>query len=81
MFYKSIIFLTFNLFIATYYCQNTTINQKEKTERDVSTKHKVMLIPFEPRLYLSEIDYFINADTKLSAKEIKYKFHAILKLI
>ena len=52
----------------------TTISKKEKTEREVATKHKVLLIPFEPKLYLSEIDYNINAETKLTAKEIKHKF-------
>jgi hypothetical protein len=54
--------------------QNTTITQKEKTEREASSAHKVMLIPFEPRLYLGEIDHNINLETKLTAKEIKYKF-------
>lgn len=52
--------------------QNTTINPKEKSEQ--SAAHKVMLIPFEPRLYLSEIDHNIHAETKLTAKEIRYKF-------
>lgn len=30
-----------------------------------------MVIPFEPKLYMSEIDHKINAETKLSQKEIK----------
>ncbi len=54
--------------------QNTTINKKNKAEREIISTNKVMLIPFEPRLYLSEIDYNINAETKLTAKEIKHKF-------
>jgi hypothetical protein len=33
-----------------------------------------MLIPFEPKLYNSDIDYQINKETKLTGKEIKYKF-------
>jgi hypothetical protein len=33
-----------------------------------------MIIPFEPKLYMSEIDQAINRETKLSAKEIKFKF-------
>ncbi|MHB8259681.1 MAG: hypothetical protein ACYDCN_02195 [Bacteroidia bacterium] len=37
-------------------------------------KHKVMVIPFEPKLYMSEIDHKINAETKLSQKEIKEAF-------
>jgi hypothetical protein len=56
------------------YCQNTTISQKTKTERETAAANKVMLIPFEPRLYLGEIDMSIYNETKLTAKEIKYKF-------
>jgi hypothetical protein len=56
------------------FAQNKTIGEKEKTERGPVTKHKVMLIPFEPRLYLGEIDFAINTETKLSAKQIKYQF-------
>jgi hypothetical protein len=37
-------------------------------------KHKVMLIPFEPKLYMSQIDHKINAETKLTQKEIKEVF-------
>ena len=33
-----------------------------------------MIIPFEPKLYMGEVDREINAETHLSAKEIKYKF-------
>lgn len=54
--------------------QSTVINNKPKVEREVVSANKVMVIPFESRLYLSEIDYKINAETKLTAKEIKYKF-------
>ncbi|MBL7933896.1 MAG: hypothetical protein JNL60_18475 [Bacteroidia bacterium] len=43
-------------------------------ERPTSANHKVLLIPFEPKLYNSEIDRFINAETKLTAREIKHKF-------
>jgi hypothetical protein len=64
--------LVFN--VANAWSQNTTIGQKAKSEREIAAAHKVMIIPFEPRLYLSEIDQYINAETKLSAKEIKYKF-------
>jgi hypothetical protein len=37
-------------------------------------KHKVMVIPFEPKLYMSQIDHKINAETKLNQKEIKEAF-------
>jgi hypothetical protein len=41
---------------------------------NAQVKHKVMVIPFEPKLYMSEIDYKINAETKLNQKEIKEVF-------
>ena len=37
-------------------------------------KHKIMIIPFEPKLYMSQIDHKINAETKLTQKEIKEAF-------
>ena len=73
MIVRSVIFLIFNFLIFNCFSQ-TTINKKDKVERETSTTHKVMLIPFEPRLYLSEIDYNINAETKLTAKQIKHTF-------
>ena len=33
-----------------------------------------MVIPFEPKLYMSQIDHKINAETKLTQKEIKETF-------
>jgi hypothetical protein len=33
-----------------------------------------MIIPFEPKLYMSQIDHKINAETKLTQKEIKETF-------
>jgi hypothetical protein len=71
---KIYLFIVFIALAFTLFGQNTTIKPKEKSDRETSLAHKVMLIPFEPRLYLSEIDHNINAESKLSAKEIKYKF-------
>ena len=56
------------------YSQNPTISQKGKSERESAASHKVLIIPFEPKLYMSEIDRNINAETKLTAREIKHKF-------
>jgi hypothetical protein len=56
------------------FAQNKTISDKKKDERGQAVKSKVMVIPFEPRLYLGEVDYAINAETKLSAKQIKFQF-------
>lgn len=67
--------LLFQILIFHGFSQNKTISGKEKAERDVApTAHKVMIIPFEPKMYFSEIDRNINAETNLSAKEIRYKF-------
>jgi hypothetical protein len=44
---------------------------KKNTERDAASKNKIMLIPFENKMYLSEIDAKINQESKLSAKQIK----------
>jgi hypothetical protein len=68
----SVALVVLNLISQISFGQNTTIN-KDKATKEVGL-HKVMLIPFEPKLYNSEIDYQINKETKLSGKEIKYKF-------
>lgn len=62
------------LMVNSLFSQQTTINQSNKSEREIASLHKALIIPFEPKLYYGEIDYNINALTKLSAKEIKNKF-------
>lgn len=60
----------------SFFClqaQHTTINKGEEKAAPPG-KHKIMLIPFEPRLYMSEIDYAINKESKLSGKQIKAVF-------
>jgi len=54
--------------------QHTTIGKQGEEKAPPPGKHKVMLIPFEPRMYMSEIDYAINAETKLTGKQIKAAF-------
>ncbi len=58
------------------HAQTKTRTEKEKEEREASPakKYKVMLIPFEPRLYMGEIDHHIHSETRLSSKEIKHRF-------
>jgi hypothetical protein len=69
------IFITTLYFsVAVTHAQNSTLNQKKEPERERAEKHKVMLIPFEPKLYMSEVDRFIGMETKLSGREIRYKF-------
>jgi hypothetical protein len=69
---KQLIFILCMLFYGLVSNSQTTTIVKTNTSRDVATTHKVMIIPFENRLYLSEIDRYINAETKLTAKQIKY---------
>lgn len=38
------------------------------------TKHKIMLVPFEPKLYMSQVDHKFNAETKQTQKQIKETF-------
>ncbi len=64
----------FSLFGFGVFAQNKTISDKKKDEQSQAVKHKIMVIPFEPRLYLGEVDYAIHAETKLSAKQIKFQF-------
>ena len=71
------------LTIAIFYlasCVFNTANAQDKTihtnnppasSREVVSKHKIMVIPFENRMYLSEIDFQINKESKLTAKQIK----------
>lgn len=68
--------LTFSfLFLSVYFFgQHTTISQKNTEKTPVTTKHKMMLIPFEPHMYMSEIDFYINKETKLTARQIKFAF-------
>lgn len=52
--------------------QDKTISTaKTPSSKEALSKHKIMLIPFENRMYLSEIDHLINKETKLTAKQIK----------
>ena len=46
----------------------------DKGNEKKTAKHKVLLVPFEPRLYFGEIDYALNAETKLSSKQLKHLF-------
>jgi hypothetical protein len=52
--------------------QDKTISSGNKPSgKEAVSKHKIMIIPFENRMYLSEIDFMINKESKLTAKQIK----------
>jgi len=72
---KRIYFLfILSCYAVNLFAQEKVISTKTTTEREATTTHKAMLIPFEPKLYMSEIDRNINLETKLSARDIKHKF-------
>jgi hypothetical protein len=70
--------LLFALILSGVVFSQTTINDTEKKPKSLvttsSTKHKVLLIPFTNKLYLSEIDHVINAETNQTQKEIRWEF-------
>lgn len=52
--------------------QDKTISSGTVATANASPKkHRIMIIPFENRMYLSEIDFQINKESKLDAKQIK----------
>jgi hypothetical protein len=70
---RSILFFVFLCMCVLTYAQDKTIGsgQKQTAINSNSTKHKIMIVPFENRMYMSEIDFAINKETKLNAKQIK----------
>jgi hypothetical protein len=46
----------------------------QATTREVVKAHKVMLVPYEPKMYMGEVDRQIHDETKLSAGDIRYSF-------
>lgn len=72
---RHILLFVLSVICVNAFSQDKTIQAgKPADTKEALSKHKAMLIPFENRLYLSEIDHLINKDTKLSAKQIKAAF-------
>ena len=75
---KKIVYFSFLFLVVTchHVIAQTTFGDDQKSglskipERKL-TKHKVLVIPFEPRMYMSQIDHRINAETKWDQKKIK----------
>lgn len=68
---RSIFCLLSFIFCLFAKAQDKTISSGNKPVANANSKHKIMLIPFENRMYLSEIDFMINQESKLNAKQIK----------
>lgn len=64
------------------FSQNTTVsptdNPKIAPPSTVEKKdtRKVLVIPFEPKLYMSEIDQNVNKETKMNFNQIRYAFRS-----
>lgn len=61
------------LCIASAHAQDKTGSQKTVT-REPARAHKVMIIPYEPKMYMGEIDRQIHEETKLSSLQIRNGF-------
>jgi hypothetical protein len=68
---RTIFYLLSFIFCLKAKGQDKTISTGTVSAKEAISKHKIMLIPFENRMYLSEIDMQINKETKLNAKQIK----------
>ena len=55
------------------FAQDKTSGHKTPAREPVRA-HKVMLIPYEPRMYMGEVDRQIHEETRLSPTEIRAKF-------
>jgi hypothetical protein len=58
--------------------QNTTLEESKPDDKLKSGvgKEKVMLIPFDPKMYMSDIDRGINRETKMDFRQIRDLFRA-----
>lgn len=66
------LFFLFCIFCLWGQAQDKTISSGTVATAGIGPKkHRIMIVPFESRMYLSEIDFQINKESKLSAKEIK----------
>ncbi len=55
--------------------QNIPTTKKNTSHhfKDVLNKNKVLIIPFENKMYMSEIDYYINKEINASQQQIRYE--------
>ncbi len=75
---KHILCVAFSLCVMFSFAQTTISNSSEPnlsgSAYNANSKHKVLIVPFEPRMYMSQIDHKINAETKWNQKKIKESF-------
>ncbi len=59
-------------FYGIIYGQHSVVSNKGNVE-NATSKYKILIIPFEDKMYMSEVDYYIAKEEKLSQKQIRYK--------
>lgn len=69
--FSILVFLFTSLIVLS---QNQPSTRKDIKSTDNTGKNKILIIPFENKMYLSEIDHQINKETKLNQKQIRYQF-------
>jgi hypothetical protein len=74
---KLVILISFLFFVFFSYSQVGTRISKKTTINPVG---KIMLIPFEPKLYMSDIDRKINEETKWHFEQIRENFRHQLEI-
>lgn len=75
-----ILFLSLSVvfFSMQIHAQNQT--RSGSTAKPISASGKIMIVPFEPRLYMSEIDKKVNEQTKWNFNQIRENFRRQLDL-
>lgn len=73
---RTILLLVISIFAIEVYAQNTTTGDDESS--GLTNQASVLIIPFESKMYFSDIDRDISQKSELNFHEIKAKFRAAL---
>lgn len=71
---KFFVFSFYLLIYCTAIAQQQPTTRKNNNADSKKEGAKVMIIPFENKMYMSEIDYYINKETKMNTKQIRHEF-------
>lgn len=69
-----ILFLGFNSYSQTSTTIDLQNKEKKKVEYDTITKPRLLIIPFDEKMYLSDVNKSINRETKKTFPEIRDEF-------
>ncbi len=59
--------------VSVLHAQTKTISDKDAA-REAAAAHKIFIVPFETRMYMSEVDHRFHEETNMSSKEIRFRF-------